>query len=354
MVNNIEVLSSPFNVDFTVENISGKDVRIFDVTLRRGQVLNLMRIPFVSEEDIKKSLLKGELLFKIQGQEIRVLSSNLNLQQFASDFENFLRANGMAQSALPASPQVFVFRPGAPSVSGAVFSDFGALYQVLIATPGPKTILFDDTFGTVSIPNLGFNYNFEGVAFSSTFRANDGVDVFIEDGVVLEGLSEVRNSTNLKNLSNTPSIVLESEQFILIERGSGLENLNTMSPFINAPSGVTDAVIVLNLAGSFDNNSGGAAVLNIESGADAQIVMFDLAEVAENTVDGYGTLTVVKGAPSADFFDIQGVSTVMEFAASFVSNIIYFPADLADWDGNFPDNVSVALDRIAAAIGPIP
>lgn len=101
MPNNIDVniIPSPFNWNFVVENISGKDIRIFDVPIRRGQTLNLMAIPFVSENDIKTSLFKGELLNKLVSKEIRVLSSNINIQSFSSDFSTFCNNNNIPHSA---------------------------------------------------------------------------------------------------------------------------------------------------------------------------------------------------------------------------------------------------------------
>ena len=52
---------------FRVKNIAkdGKRIRIFKYPIKNGTARDLMEIPYVSEADIRHSLLKGELFMKI-------------------------------------------------------------------------------------------------------------------------------------------------------------------------------------------------------------------------------------------------------------------------------------------------
>lgn len=82
---------------FVIANInySKKNVAIFGNSIRYGGILDIMKIKGISENDIKDSLIKGDLRAKIQNGDLRVLSSNINLLTFDTDFKSFLNNNGM-------------------------------------------------------------------------------------------------------------------------------------------------------------------------------------------------------------------------------------------------------------------
>jgi len=77
---------------FVVKNIAegGKRVRIFNYPIKNGLARDLLEIPYVSEADIRHSLLKGELYIKIISKEIIVTDSNIDLIQFDSCHRQFL------------------------------------------------------------------------------------------------------------------------------------------------------------------------------------------------------------------------------------------------------------------------
>lgn len=68
----------------------GKRIRVFTLPIKNGMVRDLMEISFVSEADIRHSLLKGELHRKILAGEIRVVDSNIDLLQFDECHKQFL------------------------------------------------------------------------------------------------------------------------------------------------------------------------------------------------------------------------------------------------------------------------
>lgn len=51
---------------------------------------------------------------------------------------------------------------------------------------------------------------------------------------------------------------------------------------------------------------------------------------------------------------LSNVSLDIDALHASLAAVAYTPAVLADWSGTTPGNLQAALDRIAAAIGPIP
>jgi len=84
---------------FRVENIAegGKRIRIFKYPIKNGMSRDLMEFPYVSEADIRHSLLKGELYIKIVAGEIRVIESNIDLLQFDPCHRQFLIDAGITE-----------------------------------------------------------------------------------------------------------------------------------------------------------------------------------------------------------------------------------------------------------------
>jgi len=74
-----------------------KTLSVFTYPIPPGHDRDLMEISFVSEADIRHSLLKGELRSKAEFGEIRIVESNIDLLQFDSvqlDFLNSITVDG--------------------------------------------------------------------------------------------------------------------------------------------------------------------------------------------------------------------------------------------------------------------
>lgn len=82
---------------FRVRNIApnGKRIRLFKYPIKNGMDRDLMEIPYVSEADIRHSLLKGELFMKIVSKEIIIIESNIDLLQFDPCQKKFLEDAGV-------------------------------------------------------------------------------------------------------------------------------------------------------------------------------------------------------------------------------------------------------------------
>jgi hypothetical protein len=88
---------APSCTEFVVQNIADpkKVVRIFTYPVYPGRTRNLLAISFVSEADIRHSLLKGELKVKFLAKELIVTSSNIDLLQFDPCQLSFLESVGI-------------------------------------------------------------------------------------------------------------------------------------------------------------------------------------------------------------------------------------------------------------------
>lgn len=89
------------NTKFVVKNITKgtrleKIVRLFKYPVPPGQTRDLLTIPYVSESDIRHSLLKGELRLKAEAREIEIVESNIDLLQFDSEQKAFLESIGIS------------------------------------------------------------------------------------------------------------------------------------------------------------------------------------------------------------------------------------------------------------------
>jgi hypothetical protein len=82
---------------FVVQNISPqvKTINIFTYPINYMQTRDLLQIPGVAEQDIRASLLKGELNFKIRAKDIIVICSDIDLLQFNTSQESFLKGAGI-------------------------------------------------------------------------------------------------------------------------------------------------------------------------------------------------------------------------------------------------------------------
>ncbi|MFA5759164.1 MAG: hypothetical protein WC942_07420 [Clostridia bacterium] len=103
---------------FIVKNIAphGKRIRIFNYPIKNGLERDLLDIPYVSEADIRHSLLKGELLTKLRSEEAIVTASNIDLLQFDNCQKSFLQSvgilNGLEVACSGGGELNFAFKQG--------------------------------------------------------------------------------------------------------------------------------------------------------------------------------------------------------------------------------------------------
>jgi hypothetical protein len=97
----------PKKVDtvFIVENVTKgtpqeKTIHIFTYPIPPGKQRDILQIPFVSEADIRHSLLKGELRVKADCGEIRVVRCTIDLLQFDPEQRAWLSSIGVCECCM--------------------------------------------------------------------------------------------------------------------------------------------------------------------------------------------------------------------------------------------------------------
>lgn len=146
---------------FIVRNITpdrNKTITIFQYPINFNQTRDLLQIPGVAEQDIRASLLKGELRHKILAKDIIVECSDIDLLQFNLDQKSFLQDAGIVNGLQVTSSNLDVLKKediqlvGVVDDSNTVYTiPFGKfiqndLYKIIIYKNGVKQFFLDDYF----------------------------------------------------------------------------------------------------------------------------------------------------------------------------------------------------------------
>ena len=91
---------------FIIQNNSSirRTIKVFGVKLNPGQILDLMRIPGVTEEDIRAELTKGSLKQLFAGGSLVVVSSSIIVSSGSSAHQQFLSGIGLSDRILRSLP----------------------------------------------------------------------------------------------------------------------------------------------------------------------------------------------------------------------------------------------------------
>jgi len=146
---------------FIVRNVTSdrnKTITIFQYPINFNQTRDLLQIPGVAEQDIRASLLKGELRHKILAKDIVVECSDIDLLQFNLDQKSFLQDAGIVNGLQVISANLSVLKKedielvGVVDDSNTVYSiPFGKfiqndLYRIIVYKNGVKQFFLDDYF----------------------------------------------------------------------------------------------------------------------------------------------------------------------------------------------------------------
>jgi hypothetical protein len=151
-------------LSFIVKNITsppGRIIKVFGTKIYPGQLLDLMQIPGVAEEDIRASLIKGDLGNKIRNKQLKMAGSpEILTSELGNDILNIL---GPSTTIRPV--------PIVPAIIKSLTNN--------IATP----LFYVDLSKTVPIYGTKPDYTFGGKVFFAA-ECNDGYDVQIREGDV--------------------------------------------------------------------------------------------------------------------------------------------------------------------------
>lgn len=156
---------------FIVQNVSPqvKTISIFQYPINYLQTRNLFLIPGVGGDDIRESLNKGELNFKIRAKDIIILESNLDLLQFDDTQRAFLQAAGITVGLQVGSDQLLVLEQQDIQLVGPVNGTNttytipsgtwiqSAPYKIIVYKNGVKQVLNDDYMIAQSIMGAGYD-----------------------------------------------------------------------------------------------------------------------------------------------------------------------------------------------------
>ena len=143
---------------FIVKNISPqiKTIKIFNYPINYQCQRDLLQIPGVAENDIRASLLKGELNHKIRAQDIVIICSDIDLLQFNDNQRAFLRSSGVTSGLQISSDQMSVIEQSDIQLLGTVDGVNtvftipsgtwiqSAPYKIIVYKNGVKQVLGDD------------------------------------------------------------------------------------------------------------------------------------------------------------------------------------------------------------------
>ena len=93
---------------FVIKNVTNKTIKIFGFKIAQNRSIDLMSLSYISEADIKHSLLKGDLQNKINLGEIEVTESNINLVQYNTNFIRYMQSAGLSTGLRDSGPDEMI------------------------------------------------------------------------------------------------------------------------------------------------------------------------------------------------------------------------------------------------------
>lgn len=258
-----------------------------------------------------------------------------------------------AAATIPPAPAVagpastFVFRPSGSTGPG-IYNTWPSLMNAVNQVPGQKFITYDDSFSPCEIPAGAWDV--DSCVISTVPRAGSG-RLFIANGAILIFNRLDFVDANIESLatapvttfggSNTGALRLDEATITCLATGSFLR----VMPGTDAP-----AVLMTNTTSIGD---GTHPVFQVDASAELDITAVSGSIIAGNATSGAGTVNVtldmsvsIDAGPQAATFSL--------FPLSDAHNVPYTPTTLGNWSNNNPRTLQLALDRIAAKIGPIP
>jgi hypothetical protein len=256
---------------------------------------------------------------------------------------------------------LIVWAPGIPNPAPPVYQQWSDIEAVVNSLEGAVRLMVDMT-GLPGFAQVPATANLDGRGRMEIVGAGPRGEVQMEmlDGAVIKNVREWR--TVVVRATPTIRVPIQFDINGLVVEGFDATfqfGANTATlPVIQTAPGIYTALL-FNVSGQLRNSHNpGKAVLDIGAGSSL------LMAVAAN-VFGVTFVDTISG-PVGTSIDLQIDSTLVPptFAAFFgtlsvtqvstAAGTAYAPAVPANWVGTPPATVQEALDRIAAAVGPIP
>lgn len=157
---------------FIVKNVSpqNKTINIFNYPINLGTTRDLLAIPGVAEQDIRASLLKGEIRHKFLAEDIELVFSDIDLLQFSNCQREWLQSLGfnigvqITYQELAVLEQQDIRLVGLVNGVNTIFTiPIGTWiqsspYKIIVYKNGVKQVLGDDySIAESGGPGTGYN-----------------------------------------------------------------------------------------------------------------------------------------------------------------------------------------------------
>lgn len=257
----------------------------------------------------------------------------------------------------------FVWRGAGPSdPSSGVYDTFAGAQAAAAAVEGFKTIVYD---------NAGVDYNIVAGTYDMSniqILGDNTTDssfnrIIVEDGAVFTNWSNGASFCSIIfESTTTPAITITAAAGITFMRTGEFSYWRTANtaglgiPPILIEDGATLSLVMDNLSSLYGSIDGlNYATLFEISGAAGSLGIncFDRCAILDDVFSGAGFLSIVisggqyEGSLPPTNTNFSGVTDVPS------GSFYYAPSTPADWSGIDPQTVGAALDRLAAALGPI-
>ena len=225
------------SINFTVKNVSSqrKVISIFNARIDYGESKDLLNIPEITENDIKSSLVKGELASKIRAGDIIIVSSSIQLSQYDKQQRRFLNSASQSTDVISGLGNIgtIFWNPLGANADHKTWDDIMAIIE---ASDDPQTIIASSNV-SYEIPPNSTPYNLKGAKLVCPLGDASSTFINIQDGATLLDLSGIEgaatiigNSTdrdypslNYSNFISSSGVAVFLQQFGNYLRNDGTE-----------------------------------------------------------------------------------------------------------------------------------
>jgi len=278
---------------------------------------------------------------------------------------------------LPLSPSMIVggtggaislvYTPSAPTPLGNLFNNWASLVAFVSSLPFGSAPVITFTESCV-IPLAGMpvgGWQMHEATWKSYTAVTGSVTVDIPDGVIISCQATFSIGYGLRVITNATSEYgvfqyTASPAIFGVGQGADFIPLGTSAPLVT-PGSIGQSYIVVAMDFPSLNVGGPPATAPWVSLHGTDVCIAAQQSGAGPLPNGWvigpasAFLEYLDGLNATHPLIFPGFSGTITIANNNSAvNLPYAPAVLADWSGTSPQNVKVALDRIAAHVGPIP
>lgn len=206
-----------FSTTFIVQNISNKDIRVFNLKISPGFSRDLMQIPYVYENDIKASAMNGELYNKLLAGELVITETNIDIFVQDESFANFLISNGINSTSINKIRNLNIDG----SVKAGKILSLSETTQTTNATL--KTISTFDSETTENLFDVFAIFLGEKSDGTQRIRFKRSASFNLHNGILtqVEDTATVGDDLNVGSVSWSVNITLSSNNIVFTVTGAG-------------------------------------------------------------------------------------------------------------------------------------